>query len=218
MQLTFVYTFNILKINFMKKPILITLALLLSAVTSMFGQAKGENKSSDKKDQVTLYNDFYVSYGTGSVFYFIDNEGMTANSMSGTFMLGFARSLNNWISVGFQMSYTNIGRSEDYSYYGDPNASENTMTDNLWQGIANVRFRYLNKPSFCMYSGIGMGVTMDFYHQTYGTTTDDGQKLLPAAQLTLLGFRVGRALSFFGEFGIGTNYILNAGVSYKFGD
>jgi hypothetical protein len=36
--------------------------------------------------------------------------------------------------------------------------------------------------------------------------------------LTLLGFRVGRALSFFGEFGIGTNSIINAGVSYKFGE
>jgi hypothetical protein len=94
------------------------------------------------------------------------------------------------------------------------------MTDNMWQGIASVRFRYLNTLSFTMYSGIGMGVTMDYYTKsnTSNSNTSKGQKLLPAGQLTLLGFRVGRSLSFFGEFGIGTNSILNAGISYKFAD
>ena len=68
-----------------------------------------------------------------------------------------------------------------------------------------------------MYSGIGIGVTMDYYTNEQ-TTTKKGQQLLPAGQFTLLGFRVGRALSFFGEFGIGTNSIVNCGLSYKFGD
>jgi hypothetical protein len=204
----------------MKKLILIAFAFLFCATLSIYGQDKQAATGKEKKDQLTLYNDFYVSYGAGSVFYFIDNEGMTANSTTGTFILGFCRSLNPVIAVGFQMSYTSIGRTEDeyYGYYSSPPAFTPTMTDNLWQGLANVRFRYLNKPSFCMYSGIGMGVTMDFYQENYEFSTNKGQKLLPAAQLTLLGFRVGRALSFFGEFGIGTNSILQGGMSYKFGD
>jgi opacity protein-like surface antigen len=204
----------------MKKLIMIATAILLCGVLSSTGQTAEKKSKGQKNNQVDLSNDFFISYGTGTVFYFINNEGMTANSMSGTFMAGFARSLNPVIAVGFQMSYTTIDRSgTNYDYsYPPTSAITEKMTDNLWQGLASVRFRYLNKPSFCMYSGIGMGVTMDFYQKNYDDVITKGQKLLPAAQLTLLGFRFGRALSFFGEFGVGTNSILNAGVSYKFGD
>lgn len=206
----------------MKKLVLLSMVLIFMGHESSFAQDKSMNNTSEKRDQVNLYNDFYLSYGVGSVYYFIDNEGATANSTSGAFLLGFSRSLNKIISVGFQFSYTNIGRtSEIYDYYSSypSEPSKVVMTDNLWQGIANVRFRYLNRPSFCMYSGMGIGVTMDYYEQkSNGTEISKGQKILPAAQMTLLGFRVGRALSAFGEFGVGTNSILNVGVSYKFGD
>ncbi|MEI7724261.1 MAG: hypothetical protein WCK09_04105 [Bacteroidota bacterium] len=207
----------------MKKMILITLILLFSGVVFTFGQDHNAKAKNLKNDQSDLCNDFYISYGTGTVFFFITNESMKANSMSGTFLVGFARSLNKVISVGFQLSYTQISRSTiNYDNYPYNTSYNDEMTDNLWQGIANVRFRYLNKPSFCMYSGIGMGVTMDYYQKTYDVnanpSSSKGQKLLPAAQLTLLGFRVGRAFSFFGEFGVGTNSIINAGLSYKFGE
>lgn len=202
----------------MKNLLLFTLALFFSGMLSTYGQEQDMSKESKKKNQSDLPNDFYASYGTGTVFYFIEREDLKANTLSGTFLVGFSRSLNKVIAVGFQLSYTKIGRSGasyDYSY----NSSyTHEITDNLWQGIANVRFRYLNTPSFSMYSGVGMGVTMDFYQETENTTKSSGQKLLPAGQLTLLGFRVGRAFSFFGEFGIGTNSIVNAGVSYKFSD
>lgn len=204
----------------MKRMIFLTMALLIAGSVSIFGQAHQAKPDKMKNDQSDLYNDFYISYGTGTVFFFINNEDLKANTMSGTFLVGFARSLNKIISVGFQLSYTNIGRSElENNYYPYYTPYNDQMTDNLWQGIANVRFRYLNRPSFCMYSGVGMGVTMDFYRKSInGTSTTKGQKLLPGGQLTLLGFRVGRAFSFFGEFGIGTNSILNAGMSYKFGE
>lgn len=199
--------------------ILIALALIFSGVVPTFGQEKELKMKNGKRDQSNLANDIYVSYGTGTVFYFIRNDGLTAHSLSGTFLLGFSRSITRVIAVGFQLSYTKIARSgQDYDYYPTYNTNSE-MTDNLWQGIANVRFRYLNTPTFCMYSGVGMGVTMDYWHKTYDSSASDtGQKLLPAGQLTLLGFRVGRAFSFFGEFGIGTNSIINAGISYKFGE
>ncbi len=207
----------------MKNILVIAVTLLICSVTFTFGQAQETKTQIQKKDQANLYNDFYFSYGTGTIFFFVNNESLEGQTLSGTFLVGFARSMNKVISVGFQLSYTNIGRTgTDYYYDYNYNQSVSTnieMTDNLWQGIANVRFRYLNKPSFCMYSGIGLGVTMDYYSKTTdGTSTTKGRKLLPAGQLTLLGFRVGRAFSFFGEFGIGTNSIINAGVSYKFGE
>jgi opacity protein-like surface antigen len=207
----------------MKKLVLITVAFIVAGVFTSYAQTKSGEVKKEKQDQSELFNNFYASYGIGTIYYFIDNESATADYSTGTFLLGYSRSLNKVIAVGFQVSFTNIGRTEnDYIYNyqtGTSTENENKMDDNLWQGMANVRFQYLNRQSFCMYSGIGMGVTMDNYSKTYyDGTHDHGQKLLPAGQLTLLGFRVGRALSFFGEFGIGTQSILQGGVSYKFGD
>lgn len=123
----------------MKTLILIILTVVSFGVVTTFGQTKNEETSSRKKDQTNLSNDFYVSYGTGTVFYFIDNQGFNATSMTGTFLAGFCRSLNNVIAVGFQMSYTRISRGGDNYYYGYPNSPTvtNTLTDNLWQGMAN---------------------------------------------------------------------------------
>jgi hypothetical protein len=201
----------------------ITAVIILHAwVANVSAQVPDGKPPKEKPDQKVLYNDFYVSYGTGTLYYFIDHMNMQGNTLSGTFQAGYSRSITDLIAVGFQLSYTNIGRTEEvYDYsssYYPPATYNNSMTDNLWQGIAQVRFRYLNKPAFCMYSGIGMGVTMDYYTKNVNNVETKGQKLLPAGQMTLLGIRAGRVVSFFGEFGIGTNYILNAGVSYKFGD
>ena len=185
-----------------------------------FSQNKEAAVPTGKADQSELYNNFYLSYGIGSLFYYIENHGLTANSTSGNILLGYSRSLNKVVAVGFQVMYSQVDReatqSELYypSYY-----SQEKATDHLWQGLASLRFQYLNRKAFCMYSGFGMGVTMNSYTQTdsYGIEKK-GQQLLPAAQLTLLGFRIGRAVSFFGEFGIGTSSILSGGISYKFGD
>ena len=203
----------------MKKLLIIIVVSLISGISTSFSQDNDAKAKSGKTNQADLYNNFYLSCGIGSIYYFIDNEGATANTTSGTFLLGYSRSLNKVVTVGFQLTYTNFGRSQqqysypDYSYKYDVN-------DNLWQGLATLHVHYLNRSSFSMYSGFGMGVTMDMYTKTNTSTNNytKGQKLFPATQLTLLGFRVGRAFSFFGEFGVGTNSIINAGISYKFGD
>ncbi len=199
----------------MKRTILITMAILLTGVIASFGQEKVVNLKQEKNKQYDLYNEFYVSYGMGTIFYFIPHFHVDATSTPGTIIVGYGRGLNNVVAVGFQVSYTKISREETVNDYNSN--YQQRVTDNYWQGIANVRFRYLNKASFCMYSGIGIGVTMNYYTNQESATTK-GQQLLPAGQFTLLGFRVGRALSFFGEFGIGTNSIVNCGISYKFGD
>ena len=222
MQPIYAFTGNyvqVLKTFEMKKLILVTVLVLFSGIVASFGQTSDSKGKKARQNQSELYNNFYFSYGLGSIFYFIDNEGATANYTTGTIQLGFARSLNPVVAVGFVVSYTNIGRTQQVYSYPDLTAN-NEVKDNLWQGIANVRFQYLNRSSFCMYSGMGIGVTMDNYtKKDVGNKTETkGQKLLPAGQLTLIGFRVGHALSFFGEFGIGTNSIINAGISYKFGD
>ncbi len=193
----------------MNKMIVIA-GLLLMGQMAVFSQ----ESRSDRQEQADLYNEVYVSYGLGSLYYFVNQDEAYSFTTTGTILAGFTRTINRVIGVGFQASYGNVVRTKEATQY----SSAYSYDDNYWQGIAYVRFRYLNKPMFCMYSGMGIGVTMDYYTEKGSGYTKNGQKLLPAGQMTLLGFRVGRALAFFGEFGIGTGQIINAGISYKFGE
>ncbi|MEI7661869.1 MAG: hypothetical protein WCK34_06720 [Bacteroidota bacterium] len=208
----------------MKIKILAVLFLVIAGGLTSSGQQPGA-KINVKNDQADLCNDFHLSYGMGSLFYWVKHKGLSATGTTGSFMAGYGRSLNEVVTVGFQMSYCHVDRG-DQNQLGsgkiiDPSSQDKyTVTDNYLQGIAFVRFRYLNRQAFCMYSGVGLGVTMDYCTENQSGTTPYSVKshnLLPSIQLTLLGFRVGRALGLFGEFGFGTNAILNAGVSYKFG-
>jgi hypothetical protein len=86
-------------------------------------------------------------------------------------------------------------------------------TYNYWQILARIKFNYLNKPNFSMYSGAGIGIAMNYYKEDAG----NGRELLPGWQFTFLGFRWGRDVAFVGELGVGSLYLLNLGLSYKFG-
>lgn len=84
-------------------------------------------------------------------------------------------------------------------------------------------YRYVSKPSFQMYSGLGLGYA-------FGETTFDlGNKLefkdskedsssinYFTFHLTALGFRVGKELAAFAELGFGYKGIINAGLLYQF--
>ncbi len=187
--------------------------LLLASSIMAFSQKEGE-KTVKQPEQTDLLNEFYASYGLGSFLHVAGQQEGDTYTSPGTFNLGYTRSINTVIGVGFHLGYVYVEHKTRADYYNN----SYTYQDGYLQGIAFVKFRYLNKPAFCMYSGIGMGVMLDYYTDITSAETISGQKIFPAGQLTLLGFRVGRSVAFFGEFGLGTLQILNAGISYKFGN
>jgi hypothetical protein len=189
--------------------------LVIALSTSLMASAQEVQKTAPQKPhQAELMNEFFIAYGLGSVFTVANQNTDYSYFSPGTFIAGYQRSLNRVIAVGFIFSYTQVTEERP----GTATTYSEKNVDNYWQGIAGIKFRYLNRPSFSMYSGAGIGVTMDYYTERSGGSELARQKLLPAGQLTLLGFRVGRSLAFFGEFGVGTNYILTAGISYKLGE
>lgn len=172
-----------------------------------------QTAAKEKKHQIDLMNEVYATYGIGSLFYFINQNSNNSYTSPGSFIIGYTRTLNKIIGVGFQVGFTPVTTQFPVG------SSYTKEINNYFQGLARVKFQYLNKPVFAMYSGIAIGVTLDYYSETSkGGTTTNTQKLYPAGQLTLLGFRVGRTGAFVGEFGIGTLSILNLGVSIKFGE
>ncbi|MFT6797792.1 MAG: hypothetical protein ACJART_002946, partial [Maribacter sp.] len=66
-------------------------------------------------------------------------------------------------------------------------------------------YRYISKPSFQMYSGIGLA---------YFTTGEYDTNF--SFQGTALGFRVGKKLAAYAELGFGYKGIAQIGASYQF--
>jgi hypothetical protein len=195
------------------KTTLITLIFLLAATVIALPQTEG-GKTANLPDQTDLLNEFYVSYGLGSFLHVVGQEAGDTYKSPGTFNIGYNRSLSNIVGVGFHLGYVYVEHKTKATTYNP----SYTYQDGYLQGLAFIKFKYLNKPAFIMYSGVGIGVILDYYTDITTTETINGQKIFPAGQLTLLGFRVGRSVAFFGEFGLGTLQILNAGISYKFGN
>jgi hypothetical protein len=220
----------------MKKlfPLLIVFVLMCSFSFSQNTETTA--KTSTKTSQATLYNDFYAGYGALSIFYFTgrmahsgdyptetnhySNQKFIEPASAGNFYLGFARSLNKVVSVGFVFGYQNFHYtgSAHMILNGNDSLLRIVSDDRLVTGSARLTFCYLNRPFIRMYSGIGIGLTIDFGKATVNGEPTSERKLWPGGELTLMGLRFGRAFGGFIEFGFGSYGIVNAGLSYKFAD
>jgi hypothetical protein len=218
----------------MKKLFALLMMILLTGSFSFAQKPETTTgTTSTKTSQANLYNDFYAGYGGLSIFYFtgrmkhssdypteaVYGEKFSEPQSAGTIFLGYSRSLNRVVSVGLMFGYQNFhysgyGRME----YSNSDSVKIVSDDRLITGIARVTFCYLSKPMIRMYSGIGIGLTIDFGKATVDGVVTNERKLWPGGQLTLMGLRVGRAFGGFLEFGFGSYGILNAGLSYKFKD
>jgi hypothetical protein len=217
----------------MKK--IFTSVLILSMIVSLttYSQNIEQNApKSGKKDQSKLYNDVNISYGIGSLYIFTgdvnhsynyDNYYYTSDKTDiksfGAVSIGYNRMVSKVVMIGFIASYINVNYSRTVTNYEGGDQGVATYNDNLLNGIARVTFNYVNKPSVRVYSGAGMGITVDLSNMTApGLGKETERKILPAGQLTFMGVRFGRAFGGFCEFGIGTNSIISAGLNYQFGD
>ncbi|MCX6252455.1 MAG: hypothetical protein NTX61_17110 [Bacteroidetes bacterium] len=174
---------------------------------------------------LTNVNDVYAGYGVYSIYMFTQQNNTPMGELgyekkslvnsAGTFLAGYSRTFNRVLSFGFQASYMNV-------YWEGTGYSDNEATskhnDAVLSGIVKLSFCYVNKPSFRMYSGFGIGISVINSTATLNGNSYYDRKLRPAGQLTLMGVRAGRKLGGFGEFGFGTNGIINAGMFYRFGD
>jgi hypothetical protein len=205
----------------MKKTI--ALALLSGVLLLSAGIQAQEPESLNRP------NEFHAGYGAFSTFYFTNNNhnyhgydsyyyDEDEPSSPGTFFIGYKRQVSRLISVGIDFSYTyrtNSYRSRDYY---DSVYSSGTSTDHLLCGLTKVTIGYINKPFLRLYSAAAIGLTVDLNSSTIEGIEYTDRTIKPAGQLTLFGLRAGKALGGFVEFGVGTNGIILAGISYQFKD
>ncbi len=212
----------------MKTILLLIICSTVISISTAFAQNQDQPKP--KQDQSALFNDIYLGYGAGGLFYwtgrmkhnsgypsetnsYTDPQTFTEPSSAGALLLGYSRTLNRVASLGFLFGL------QDFTYTGTAvQAGQTNYSDILLSGLARITFCYLNKPAIHMYSGIGIGITVNFGKATQTGKEFTDRKLWPGGQLTLMGLRFGRAFGGFFEFGFGTLGIVNAGISYKFAD
>jgi len=133
-----------------------------------------------------------------------------------TFNLTYHYAAKPWLEVGATLGSTAyLGR-----YYKA--APMNTVEEVLFGNrqtylLADVRFTYFRRELITLYSGIGLGMELDYHdvsHEPLGT-----RKLtcLPAAQLTAFGFQLGRKRAYWSfEAGFGMKGIVNTGIGFRF--
>ena len=221
----------------MKKNLFLFISSIIFFSVSVIGQNTEQlSQSTGKLDQSKLYNEFFASYGIGSMYIFsgtVDHSYSTYSSSysststdvrsAGSFLIGYNRMINRVVMIGFTASFMNLNYSRtfrSYEYY-DGYVGTINYNDNVLSGIAKVTFNYVNKPMVRVYSGIAFGISVDLSNAQgtkSGDTKEKDKKIFPAGQLTFMGVRFGRALGGFCEFGMGTNPIISAGISYQFGD
>lgn len=207
----------------MKKTPLLLLLLSVAALAPAYSFSQ-ENPSPSRP------NEIYVGYGALSLFYFTGNLDHNYDdpyyndydnadpSSPGTFVIGYNRQLNKIVSIGVVLSYMHTNNTFKYHDYNTSVYYTGTNHEYLLTEITRVTFSYLNRPSIKVYSGVGMGVTIDLNEATYEGTTLKDRKILPAGQLTFIGIRFGKAFGGFLEFGVGSNGIMQGGLSYRFTD
>jgi hypothetical protein len=83
--------------------------------------------------------------------------------------------------------------------------------------MVRLDLNWIHTRGFIMYSGVAAGAS---YYQSEGTSSETPDVSTDsdwffAFQVNLLGFRIGRALGLFVEFGAGFNGLIDAGLSIK---
>lgn len=209
----------------MKRSTLLTI-LLACAMLAPFTVYSQESSQADRP------NELYGGYGAFSVYYFnnhTSHEYASGGSYyyyesgdpssAGTLFLGYNRHMNKFISAGivFSYMYATNNLTGEYNYY-DSLVRTGTSADHLISCVSRLNFTYLTKPYLKVYSGVAIGVTVDLNKATIDGVEYSDRKIKPAGQLTLFGIRAGKALGGFLEFGVGSNGIITAGISYKIKD
>jgi len=131
-------------------------------------------------------------------------------SAYGIVSLNYLRYLAPWVSVGASASINPItmsiksthGYDFDYSMY-------------LLSIMPRVNFYYYNHKWMALYSGVEAGVSLDVYNNRSGNGHSISSGAGFAFHVNAFGFRMGKEIGGFMEFGYGFRGVVNFGISAR---
>lgn len=206
----------------MIKRITTYLLITLLFSTILMGQTEQKSPQSFPRQEVSIgYGDvltsispIYDNYGTSSYpnYDWFDSNTYKGDEKSpGAFSLSYMYGIKKWLWLGVSATYTSFYQNvHDFSHQKVATNSGHKIAI-----IPMIRFMYVNKESFNLYSSFGIGTSFGLY-------SDKEMDIYtlnwhPVIQLTGIGVSVGKDLRGFAEFGCGPRGIFNCGVQYRFG-
>ncbi|HEX8039268.1 MAG TPA: hypothetical protein VF490_08950, partial [Chryseosolibacter sp.] len=131
-------------------------------------------------------------------------------STTGPFIAGYGFYLSKRLTLGPELNFTQLRIKENYST--GERVRDNFVFVNL---SARLDFRYVNRESVQMYSGICLGPSYIF-DQSTDSSTKDQSGFFVSYQLNFFGIRFGREWAGYAELGFGRNGLLSVGMSRHF--
>lgn len=206
----------------MKKKIFVCLAISFLFSTMLMGQAEQKSRQNFPRQEVSLsYGDVLLAISPiydepGTSFYpnyswFAPNTYHGDEISPGAFSLSYMYALKKWLWLGVSTTYTSFLQNiYDFSHQKVATDSGHKLAI-----VPMVRFMYINKENFNLYSACGIGASFGLYNNA----ENDSCSLTwhPVIQLTGVGVSVGKQLRGFAELGCGPRGIINCGIQYHFG-
>jgi len=136
-----------------------------------------------------------------------------AEYYTGVYSLNYSYRFNRTVSFGVAFSYAGVTRryrslSDDSSAGGD-----NRHFISL---LPLLRLYWLNSKFVCLYSSVGLGVTVERDIEKFGNRRFVHNETMFAGQFSPLGLTVGKRLYGFAELGVGTQGVIIGGIGYRF--
>lgn len=206
----------------MKKRISTCLLITLLFSTTLIGQNEQKPTQNFPRQEVSIsYGDvllaispIYNTQGTSSYpnhNWFAPNTYKGDEVSPGAFSLSYMYGIKKWLWLGVSATYTSFYQNVyDFSHQKVATNSGHKMAI-----VPMIRFMYINKENFNLYSACGIGASFGLYNDKEMDILNFN--IHPVIQLTGIGVSVGKDLRGFAEFGCGPRGIFNCGVQYRFG-
>ncbi len=198
--------------------------MFLMIVAAMMATMSVNAQNSELKNEVgisyglgmsTIGDGLGNAFGRGLIEYNTGREWAN-NKQFGSLSIEYFRHLSNpKIAVGAIASYSRYG--EDV-VLKSTQVKEGERTRNYFTVMPAVKFNWINKDHFALYSKLGVGGTIvsETAKDDKKGTSESNSHLYFAYQVSALGVEFGSKLRGFVEAGVGEQGIILAGIRYKF--
>lgn len=197
----------------MKRNFIILIVSICSCIISNSTKAQ-KNEINVSYGTVTsseiseLFSETILTGFTGGLYSFKNFKS------TGAINVDYYRSASKRFKFGGAFIYEQFSREISFNKEFSGKTKNNYITV-----MPQIKFLYIAKPAFELYSGLGLGASLrneTFDPKETNTKKQKDSEIFMAFHANLLGIRVGKKLGGFAEIGFGNKGLINAGISYRF--
>ena len=206
----------------MMKRIILCMVISMSLCTMLMGQNEQKPTQNYPRQEVSIsYGDVLLAispiYNTQGTSNYPNHNWFAPNTYKGdevspgAFSLSYMYGIKKWLWLGVSATYTSFYQNVyDFSHQKVATNSGHKMAI-----VPTIRFMYVYKENFNLYSAFGIGASFGLYNDK--EMDIHNFNMHPVIQFTGIGVSVGKDLRGFAEFGCGPRGVFNCGVQYRFG-